>query len=249
MPEPLLERYLADRDAACPSCGYNLRGAVTDTCPECGRKLELALRDPSPLWRRRGLLLLVFAWLLLAGGMNAARQGEGIYRAANAGPQVALTRFLGRGPGTGQIAGLAQQYYLNFDGNVSVTTTPGTEVRTTLDPLTVGTPLLERGTPPDTRLPGDPGPAPNVFTWTVNPAPGLVTNPGPAWSNVRWTQWAHFGGWTAMFTLAVVGLVLLFRERRREASPAVVRTLITLAWIGFGGYFAYHVSVFVREWG
>ncbi|MEO0964519.1 MAG: hypothetical protein AAFY08_05315 [Planctomycetota bacterium] len=34
--------YLADRDALCPNCHYNLRGLTGTTCPECG--LGLALR-------------------------------------------------------------------------------------------------------------------------------------------------------------------------------------------------------------
>src|SRR5690349_2982947 len=33
--------YLAERDAPCPLCGYNLRGLVSDRCPECGREIRL----------------------------------------------------------------------------------------------------------------------------------------------------------------------------------------------------------------
>lgn len=38
-----LRDYLRDRDAACPGCGYNLRGLDADSCPECGRRLRLGL--------------------------------------------------------------------------------------------------------------------------------------------------------------------------------------------------------------
>jgi hypothetical protein len=37
-----LAEYLADNDAPCPVCEYNLRGLTTASCPECGRELTLA---------------------------------------------------------------------------------------------------------------------------------------------------------------------------------------------------------------
>jgi hypothetical protein len=46
--DPLLERYLADRDIVCPGCAYNLRGLRSDRCPECGDQLELSLRLVEP---------------------------------------------------------------------------------------------------------------------------------------------------------------------------------------------------------
>ncbi len=36
-----LQRYLADHDAACPGCGYNLRSQPSGTCPECGKTFSL----------------------------------------------------------------------------------------------------------------------------------------------------------------------------------------------------------------
>ncbi len=47
-PDPDLEvlrRYLANRDASCPTCGYNLRDLGQCTCPECGDTLSLALTN------------------------------------------------------------------------------------------------------------------------------------------------------------------------------------------------------------
>ena len=45
---PLLTRFLADRDVACPRCGYNLRNLTGDRCPECGDalRLQVGLADP-----------------------------------------------------------------------------------------------------------------------------------------------------------------------------------------------------------
>ena len=37
----MLLEFLADRDAACPACSYNLRGLTQPVCPECGKKIEL----------------------------------------------------------------------------------------------------------------------------------------------------------------------------------------------------------------
>lgn len=46
-PEKGLVGFLADRDVACPACGYNLRGLEDAVCPECSRVLRLAdLRVP-----------------------------------------------------------------------------------------------------------------------------------------------------------------------------------------------------------
>ena len=44
MTDPLLERFLSERDVDCPACGYNLRQLKSDRCPECGDPLELSLR-------------------------------------------------------------------------------------------------------------------------------------------------------------------------------------------------------------
>ncbi len=41
----LLRAYLSERDAACPTCGYNLRGLGQCTCPECGDGLSLTVTN------------------------------------------------------------------------------------------------------------------------------------------------------------------------------------------------------------
>jgi hypothetical protein len=37
----LVTEFLRDRDVACPTCLYNLRGVEGDRCPECGSPLRL----------------------------------------------------------------------------------------------------------------------------------------------------------------------------------------------------------------
>lgn len=91
-----LVAYLAQRDTPCPHCGYNLRGVESPRCPECGGALELTLARPRRLSGWGPFLLLVFGWLLLAGGMNTARSVSTLIqerdRLAQAGNSVQRTR-------------------------------------------------------------------------------------------------------------------------------------------------------------
>src|ERR1051325_7393112 len=42
-PSEMLPAFLADRDAPCPCCGYNLRGLNDTRCPECATALSLGI--------------------------------------------------------------------------------------------------------------------------------------------------------------------------------------------------------------
>jgi hypothetical protein len=53
----LLERFLHDRDAFCPVCGYNLRDLTSGACPECGQRIALCVGAPD-------LRLDAFVWAL-----------------------------------------------------------------------------------------------------------------------------------------------------------------------------------------
>lgn len=48
--------FLRNRDAPCPSCGYNLRDLTATQCPECGAPLRLGL-IPAPKHREISALL------------------------------------------------------------------------------------------------------------------------------------------------------------------------------------------------
>ncbi len=45
-----LKAYLANRDVACPGCGYNLRGSPEPWCAECGSPFDVLslTRSPAP---------------------------------------------------------------------------------------------------------------------------------------------------------------------------------------------------------
>jgi len=70
---PLVVAFLSERDAGCPTCGYNLRGLAEDSCTECGERIVLQLAPTRA--RERGAIRLartiaVFfvashAWLFL----------------------------------------------------------------------------------------------------------------------------------------------------------------------------------------
>ncbi len=54
----MLQTFLADRDAPCPGCGYNLRGLPGDRCPECNQHLSLrvGLTEPRMGWYLTALI-------------------------------------------------------------------------------------------------------------------------------------------------------------------------------------------------
>lgn len=57
-PDPLIA-YLAENDAPCPGCGYNLRALTSCTCPECGREIVLGDLLPAPPKPDPGSFVLV----------------------------------------------------------------------------------------------------------------------------------------------------------------------------------------------
>ena len=63
----LLKQFLAERDALCPRCEYNLRALTTSRCPECGDQFELRVGLVEP---RYGAYITLFGiWAL---GLGAA---------------------------------------------------------------------------------------------------------------------------------------------------------------------------------
>lgn len=63
----MLRTYLAERDVACPLCGYNLRALEGSACPECGHELVLKLDLADPV---RGAYLAGLLGLAAALGFN-----------------------------------------------------------------------------------------------------------------------------------------------------------------------------------
>ena len=63
-----LRDYLAARDAACPNCGYNLRGLASPACPECNQGLSLGVHLAEPAL---GTYVATLAAAFATGGAGA----------------------------------------------------------------------------------------------------------------------------------------------------------------------------------
>lgn len=84
-----LRAFLADRDVACPLCGYNLRGLTSDGCPECGQRLTLSVALAEPRQRAfiagvvgislsLGFCAMLLAWVVLMLVRRGARSGPNL---------------------------------------------------------------------------------------------------------------------------------------------------------------------------
>jgi hypothetical protein len=67
----LLRAFLSDRDAACPVCGYNLRGVSEGRCPECGYRSALVVSAPDARLGPWLLATLAFALALGFDGVGS----------------------------------------------------------------------------------------------------------------------------------------------------------------------------------
>jgi len=74
--ESLLIEYLADRDMACPGCGYNLRGLKEPRCPECGADLQLRVSLAEP---KLGVFIAILVALSTGFGFNLFLLGWGMW--------------------------------------------------------------------------------------------------------------------------------------------------------------------------
>lgn len=106
---PALAAFLADRDQPCPRCGYNLRGVEGAQCPECGERLVLTLERRRRLGGWGPFLVLVFAWLMIAGGINTTREVQRLIRQREAVAQASQRMAAVRSQLQAQIQQMDQQ--------------------------------------------------------------------------------------------------------------------------------------------
>jgi hypothetical protein len=255
--QQILRAFLATRGVPCPACGYDLHGVESGACPECGETLGLSLRPPDGLGRRRGLLVLLFTWLLLAGAMNEYRAVHAIHRTATGwGQQIAMINVSSWSPAPP--ASLSEGEAVEDDD--AATTLAAVESALADAETSLGNETGPAGAePPDSgtlaRIVADlEGEAVDAAVVTMRSrldagsafAPSAIPS-GPRWGAVRWTQWAAAGWWLVLALVAAAALVLLAIHRRRSLGAAAVRALTSAAWLAFGGYFAYHLVGFARE--
>ncbi|MEM0913736.1 MAG: hypothetical protein AAGB29_03515 [Planctomycetota bacterium] len=104
--------YLRDRDAACPRCGYNVRGLTQPRCPECGHALTVAglkhgeAANIPPVWitatrlgAAGGVLLILLAGVAsIAGWSPAARLMSCVCKTTTEGASNAAGYTVGQPP-------------------------------------------------------------------------------------------------------------------------------------------------------
>ena len=105
VPDPaateVLRRFLADRDAPCPACSYNLRGLTSNRCPECNQSLmlQVALTEPRMASFVAGIVALScgpgFCGVLLVYAICRISVGRGGLPARDLIPLVCGTVFGG----------------------------------------------------------------------------------------------------------------------------------------------------------
>lgn len=67
-----LADFLVDRDVACPTCGFNLRGLAGNRCPECSARIQLVIAHPDALWALRPWIVVASLALAASVGVNLA---------------------------------------------------------------------------------------------------------------------------------------------------------------------------------
>ncbi|MGQ0628432.1 MAG: nucleotidyltransferase family protein [Phycisphaerales bacterium] len=215
---PDLEAFLVDRDVPCPSCHYNLRGVAVERCPECGEPIALGIvgtRARSAL----GFVLLALIWVLLASGMNGARQG---YLAYEQGRAAAQPR--------GRVMMFSSSSSFTVGGTTTSTTT-----RLNPDGSTTTTKTLPSGQTVTTTTGGNPG--------TTKPPPTFL------WSGIQFDVWTQLGWWCGLglFAALALGVLSVLRIRGRTLQRTGTRVLVGWSATLFVLYGGYHAVNFVRE--
>jgi hypothetical protein len=233
-PRPALASFLAEHDAPCPLCGYNLRGVESDRCPECGERLELGLVKRKRLRGWGPFLVLALGWLLLAGSMNTVRGVQGLIqeqrrveaenrRAAAVQQQLqkslaALDQSLGNTPSFGGMGGPFDEDFKRFQerADANMRDMQKRMIQSQLNALAVRMPTKAIPTLPQVWLGGT----------ALEKSQSL--------------------GWLSLTALGFIGLTWTALLALRGS----VRGLSVLVWTAatlFVLYAAWHVIVLVRE--
>ncbi|MHC5023077.1 MAG: hypothetical protein ACYTGG_04090 [Planctomycetota bacterium] len=245
----LLQAFLASHDAACPVCSYNLRGVAGSKCPECGHGLALAVRQPRRLGRRFGLLVLLFAWLLLAGSMNSYRSWREIDRTAQGWGKVTWMGMSAPAPPSAPQPAPAGGT-IPADINEVVEVDLDTAAAPLVPPLDLGgvtTLALPSGlaTLEASRISLDTT-GPIVASGQSRLRVLAQRGPGRQFANVTLAQWATASWWMALAATSAAAMLVLV-VYRSQLSSRMTSVLLVTAWVSFGGYFAYHGVTFLGE--
>jgi hypothetical protein len=239
-PADAIRSYLAERDEACPGCGYNLRGAQEPVCPECGREIRISIArgDAGRAWLL--LLLVALGWVVIMGGLHTAKgaliarresrvlQAQVLFsRATRLGGSVAMTPQIRR-PVTTAVVGSA--------------------------PVVNAAPSAPTIAAPAIAVPLSTGSTVRSFSTTVTaPRPTVMGGgfarvaPAASWSSVRWQTWTVFGVAAALTLAALAGLASVVRSRRRILVKGPSRPLWSYAAVVCGLYALGQIFLLARD--
>lgn len=230
--DPALIAFLSDRDEPCPACGYNLRGVEASQCPECGGPLRLSLARRQRLGGWAPLLLLVFGWLFLAGGMNSYRQVRVLQETQLAQQQAASRVGAIRSQLQAQIKSLQQPVRDPFEGLADRFPGMGSMREFQNQAMQDMNAMLARQLQaPLAKMPAPGNTAPPTL---------LQTFQGSPWRTQAATVWAF-----SLTALSLLGLVLLGAAWARGWTAA--RGLVAMALALFACYGGWHIVAFVGE--
>ena len=246
---PHLTAYLADHDAPCPHCRYNLRGVSGCTCPECGKPIALGLSAPSR-FGGRGLFLLVALLVVFIGGSIATtRQWQSVRTTATSGGMLFGGTPLRISTSANSVT------VLSSGGRVTTTPIASGNVTLTAPTITVnGAGSAVVATPSASSPARAPSAAVNRLTTAPGPfstfttfAPMAAT---PAtWSAVTLGQWSLLGLWStlALAALAALLLLLILRARKSAPSPRWLRTLSAASISLLALFGVAHITLFIAD--
>lgn len=212
--------FLAERDAPCPGCNYNLRGVEQPVCPECGRGIELSISRPG---RSRGYLLFVLlalGWVLIAGTMNGARAWKVVQQEATLSRWGGLTRTFGT-VNPGQVRLVVPSV---GSGSTTLTLPPTRTTSRGMVTITSGS-----------------------VSFSTTGTPAMTPGTGYNWSAVSSQSWAMLSWWGGLGVLALICVILCIVRRRRFDGERPPRPLVASAGILFALYATYHAVMFTRE--
>ncbi|MCZ6835812.1 MAG: hypothetical protein O7G85_08565 [Planctomycetota bacterium] len=267
--DAVLHQFLADQDAPCPACGYNLRNLAKDNCPECGQAIKLHLQPAGPMAKRSGLILLVFLWLLVSSSVQGWGVGSSMYaRITNPFSRFMTISLNGNILFTPPSQINLPTFQMQQSPSRLLAPTPSifdSEVRqdeSTLEASEDFPDLLENEAQTDElaqaldsveRLITTSAPSiSRNSSISIQMPSGQVIQPFGSprrynWGAVSWKEWTQMGVWTMLGMLALAGFILLGLVRRSsEPSSKLLGSIPILAWSGFGIFCVMHLvsSVF-----
>ncbi len=231
-----LAEWLAERDAPCPACGYNLRGVASDKCPECGATLELELRRRRPAAGWGAFLILVFGWLFVAGTLNTVRSLRDLVQMQQQSAVVQKQMAAARAQIQAQLKRLqadaesGDSALDRFDDGF-----PGSDVMK----------QMRRQVEQDMQAMMQRTLQAQMASMAAPSTP--VPTLAGVWMSSGWKVQVGSAGFAGLGLGGAIGLLALIISRVRNWPESRVRVLAAVGVLMFGLYAAWHITLFASE--